>query len=306
MIVPTKIAISSLKGGVGKSTTVMMLADALAYFHGAQVLVIDLDPQANCGQMLMSFSGLRQASLSRKTLTYWVDCLARGVHADFYTCINTGVCGVQEVRNSSRARAGAPLPGQIATVPSTPELRFAELAFDHRHFDPDDRAAPRKHMAAQLGPALNMLGQGYEFILFDCPPGFTTLAQAALCISDGIISPILEDPVSVWSLKAFREFGLKQELEIWNRERHRVLYTRVQERGANSERITLRQDINLQGFDIFSTSIKDTVEALRWSQRTATDNFRSFRDKYGPASSSVEQLGAEVAAFAKSLRGAKR
>lgn len=303
---PTRIAISSLKGGVGKSTTVMMLADALAYFHGAQVLVVDLDPQANCGQMLLSFSGLKQASSSRRALTYWVDCLARGVHADFYACINTGVCGLQEVRHGNRAKAGAPLPGQIAAIPSTPTLRFAELAYDHRHFDPDDRAAPRKHMVAQLDPALRSLGEAYDYILFDCPPGFSTLAQAALCISDGIISPILEDPVSVWSLKAFRDFGLKQELDIWKRERHRVLYTRVQERGANRERISLRQDVNLQGFDVLSTSIKDTVEALRWSQRTATDNYRSFKDKYGPTASTVEQLGAEVVSFAKTLRGVNR
>jgi chromosome partitioning protein len=303
---PTRLAISSLKGGVGKSTTVMMLADALAYFHGAQVLVIDLDPQANCGQMLLSFSGLKRASSAKKVLTHWVDCLSRGVQADFYACINAGVCGIQEVRHGNRAKSGGPLPGQISAIPSTPTLRFAELGFDHRHFDPEDRAAPRKYMVAQLEPALRSLGDAYEYVLFDCPPGFTTLAQAALCISDGIISPILEDPVSVWSLKAFRDFGLKQELEIWSRERHRVLYTRVQERGANSERITLRQDVNLQGFDVFNTSVRDTVEALRWSQRTATDNFRTFKEKYGPVASTVEQLGSEVAAFAKSLRGARR
>lgn len=299
---PTKLAISSLKGGVGKSTTVMMLADSLAYFHGAQVLVVDLDPQANCGQMVLSFTGLKRASSSKKVLTHWVDCLARGVNPDFYACINAAVCGVQEVRSGNRAKYGAPVPGQVSIIPSTPTLRFAELAFDHRYFDAEDRAAPRKHMAAQLEPALRSLGSAYDYILFDCPPAFSTLAQAALCISDGIISPILEDPVSVWSLKAFREFGLNQELNIWKRERHRVLYTRVQERGANRERVSLRQDVSMQGFDVLSTSIKDTVEALRWSQRTAPDNFRSFKDKYGPLASTVEQLGSEVAAFAESLR----
>ena len=151
----------------------------------------------------------------------------------------------------------------------------------------------------QLG--LKNLGNAYDYVIFDCPPGFTTLAQAALCIADGIITPIFDDPVSVWSLKAFRDYGLKEELGVWRREAHRVIYTRVQEKGGASEKIALRQDVNLSGFHVLKTSIKDTVEALRWSQRTAPDNFRTFKDKYGPAASSVEQLGSDVAAFAKSL-----
>lgn len=300
---PFRISIASLKGGVGKSTTAMMIADSLSYFHGAQVLVVDLDPQANCSQMLLSYSGLKQASALRRSLTHWVDCLARGVNADFFDCITAGVSGLQEVRAGNRARSGAKLPGQTSVVPSTPTLRFAELAFDHRHYNADDRASPRKEMIKRLEKGIKGLGNAYDFVVFDCPPSFSTLAQSALCLSDGIVSPILEDPVSVWSLKAFRDFGLKQELDIWKREKHRVLYTRVQERGANSERISMRQDVNLSGFEVLSTSIKDTVHAMRWSQRTALDNFQSFKEKYGPATSTVEQLGNDVMAFSRKAAG---
>jgi cellulose biosynthesis protein BcsQ len=296
-----RLCIASLKGGVGKSTTAMMVADSLALFHGGQVLLVDLDPQANCGQMLLSYTGLKQASAATRTITYWVDCLARGVKADLFACVTVGVCGLQEVRHGTRAKSGGPLPGQIAAIPSTPTLRFAEMAFDHRHFDPGDRGGPRRHMLKNLEAGLQNLAGAYDFIIFDCPPGFTTLAQAALCAADGIITPIFDDPVSVWSLKAFRDYGLKEELGIWKKERHRVLYTRVQEKGAAAEKIALRQDVNISGFQVLRTSIKDTVEALRWSQRTAPDNFRTFREKYGPAASSVEQLGADVAAFAGTL-----
>ena len=54
-------AISNLKGGVGKSTTTVMLADGLAYYYGAEVLVVDLDPQANSSQMLLTEEGLERA-----------------------------------------------------------------------------------------------------------------------------------------------------------------------------------------------------------------------------------------------------
>ena len=55
-------AVANLKGGVGKSTTTVMLADGLAYFYGMNVLVIDLDPQANSSQMLLTAQGVQAAS----------------------------------------------------------------------------------------------------------------------------------------------------------------------------------------------------------------------------------------------------
>ena len=57
----TIAAIANLKGGVGKSTTTLMLADGLAYFYGANILVVDLDPQASTSQMLLTDRGLQMA-----------------------------------------------------------------------------------------------------------------------------------------------------------------------------------------------------------------------------------------------------
>src|SRR5689334_12408496 len=59
---PLTAAIAHLKGGVGKATTTVMLADGLAHYYGMNVLVIDLDPQANSSQMLLTERGVQAAS----------------------------------------------------------------------------------------------------------------------------------------------------------------------------------------------------------------------------------------------------
>jgi hypothetical protein len=46
------IAVFNTKGGVGKSTTVMMLAEALSEFNNKRVLVIDADPQTSVSVMM--------------------------------------------------------------------------------------------------------------------------------------------------------------------------------------------------------------------------------------------------------------
>lgn len=62
-------------------------------------------------------------------------------------------------------------------------------------------------MEQLLVAELAALNDAYELILFDCPPGFSPLPQAAIANADAIVSPVHEEPLSVWSLQTFREFG---------------------------------------------------------------------------------------------------
>ena len=50
------IAVMNAKGGVGKSTVVMALAETLSTFHKQNVLVIDSDSQTSISVMLMHMS----------------------------------------------------------------------------------------------------------------------------------------------------------------------------------------------------------------------------------------------------------
>ena len=63
-------AVANLKGGVGKSSTTLFLAEHWAVFQKRKVLVVDLDPQSNASYMLLSRAGVDQAEHARMTLLH--------------------------------------------------------------------------------------------------------------------------------------------------------------------------------------------------------------------------------------------
>ena len=81
------LGLSNFKGGVGKTNLSAMLATALAR-GGRRVLLVDSDPQGDCSRWLLS------------------------------TAYQELMPGLAE----AMLRAGAPLPGELYEVPSTPGL----------------------------------------------------------------------------------------------------------------------------------------------------------------------------------------
>jgi cellulose biosynthesis protein BcsQ len=297
-----KIAIANLKGGVGKSTTTMMLADALSLHAERKVLVVDLDPQANVSQMMLSFEGLKQSASSGKTITAWIESLA-GISvggaptSDRKTAsssLRTHISGLSDFRPTMVRRT--PSQGQCSLWASTPDLRFAELTYDNRFFQADNIAGPRDRMYADLALAFEEFHGMFDVIIFDCPPGFSTLAQAAIKHADIVVSPLNVDLVSLWSLKSFWVQGIDTYLGLASLKRRFALLTMVQGgRGAEAERLSVRRD--LQEFARerrLSVEIPHSVQALRFVRRPASDSFQSFRHKYGPLADRIRQLGETI------------
>ena len=147
---PRILAVANRKGGVGKTTTTVNVATAMAA-AGKKVLVIDLDPQGNASTSM----GIDKKGAVRSSY----DVLLGNVRL-------TEAVVWTEIPNFS-------------LVPSSPDLAAAEielLEMDRREF--------------ALKKAINKDAVNYDYILIDCPPSLSLVTINALVAADAVIVPL--------------------------------------------------------------------------------------------------------------------
>lgn len=145
-------ALANQKGGVGKTTTAVNLAAALAR-NGARVLVVDIDPQGNAS------SGLGVTERNHIATIY--DVLIRGL----------------PVFQAVHRRAGG--HEKLDLVPSNRELAGAEVEL----VGVRNREVILNEM---LAPAL----PDYDHVFIDCPPSLGLLTLNTLVAADSVLIPI--------------------------------------------------------------------------------------------------------------------
>jgi chromosome partitioning protein len=147
---PVTVCIANQKGGVGKTTTTVSLAAALAQ-AGVRTLVIDLDPQGNATTGL----GLRAEEGDPSTYSVLVD----------------GIAVLDAVQKTE-------VPG-LEVLPSSLDLAGAEVEL-----------VPAFSRELRLRRALEVVDDRYDVVLVDCPPSLGLLTINALVAADQVLVPI--------------------------------------------------------------------------------------------------------------------
>jgi chromosome partitioning protein len=188
------IGVANMKGGVGKTATVVALAEALAA-SGYRVLVIDLDPQANASICLAGESLLATLIARKATIEAFLEShLLGNKRMAFADCIRNNVSNVSH-RNHQLS---------ISLLPSSPNLRHFEQKIIHdltqRKMSWSDIT---KGLFAVMSGQLSKSRKAFDFILIDCAPGISVLTEVSIRLADLIIVPTIADFLSTFGLQTF-------------------------------------------------------------------------------------------------------
>jgi len=144
------VAVANQKGGVGKTTTAINLATALAA-AGHRVLVIDLDAQGNAS------TGLGIERKARALTSYEL------------------ILGEAEIES---AVVATDIP-RLFVIPASQDLAGADLEF-----------STRERREFLLSRAIRSRVGDYDEVLVDCPPALNLLTINALTAADSVLVPL--------------------------------------------------------------------------------------------------------------------
>ncbi|MEE4247827.1 MAG: ParA family protein, partial [Kangiellaceae bacterium] len=180
---PKVVSVVNLKGGVGKTTLCANLAYGLAYFKQKKVLLVDLDPQANATQYLISQKSYRDIYLMKKTKKTIVE-LYYEISKDNYNFNDQENKNIIISQFIQRVYTALP-DGYLDILASKLELGLLNVF---------GNATIRRFN--QLKKFIDLTGSNYEFIIVDCPPTISDALFVGLFASDYVLIPIKPDFLS--------------------------------------------------------------------------------------------------------------
>jgi chromosome partitioning protein len=277
------ISLINMKGGVGKTTLTIALAEFMAIEHGLGVLVIDLDPQSNATACLMDLGEWKRRNMRGQTIMrLFLDPFKQ------WPVFSPREALVQNASNIGGGVRGLDL------MPSGQELMDLQdfLVTVLPDTDEDNSSL------YLLRDAMNDILPDYDIVLVDCPPSLGIITQNGLAISDYYLIPVIPETMSI--------NGIPQIVARVNRF-NRFTGTKIQPLGLVATRfreqnsghsvnlMDMRAAAETKGYKrVFETVIHESAGAANAVE--FRHNPKNLRDKYSSQRlfNEYRQLTAEV------------
>jgi chromosome partitioning protein len=174
------------KGGVGKSTLVLALAETLSAFHNKKILVIDSDAQASVSHMLMPQQQLTALQDEGQTIVdYLIGAVLKQSAQNWRHFVIGGVSDVDDARS-------------VDLLPSDTNLTL----FEREVSKGEHEAVLRR----TIGSCLQEAAQTYDYVLIDSAPGMSVVTECWLREANFYLSPTRPDYISTRGLVFLRKF----------------------------------------------------------------------------------------------------
>lgn len=200
------IVVANMKGGVGKTTTVIALSECLAAYGMGdgpkKVAVIDLDAQASASISIAGNGLLKELIETGRTVDAFLE------DRIVYRLSKPGFADVLTGQASSVTASGQPIA--LGLIASSPELRQIEREIIYSLTEQGYGLRAIETQTRKLTePQIESLRSKLDYILVDCPPGISVFSEVMFSIADIVLTPVIPDFISTRGLAAFCRNVLK-------------------------------------------------------------------------------------------------
>jgi chromosome partitioning protein len=279
----------NLKGGVGKTTIAVAIAEFLAHEQRKHVLLIDLDPQTNATVTLISEEQWAEMDNAGRTIAQLFSDKLNG-HEQPKFDIEQAIARRVSTVNEGIARLDL-LPSSIRLIDLQDRIPMIALSGNFT-------SNPLEILRSALQPVLAR----YDYVIIDCPPSLGTVTKNGLRISTGYVIPTIPDIVSTWGL-----YQIVENIDRFSRDIDRpvpplgIVATKVQSNNLHRRIIDDLRARRLGRFGesgalpqppMFANSVTQSVVVARGADVEA--DIRTLKGKYGKTYDELRGLTLEI------------